>query len=154
MKKLKKCGIINYKGENSIFQKTGIFGKKNQRLKKMDWRNKSKGGGRVFTEELNVIRQAEEDAEKIKKDARTEARKMVDKANTEAGGLINRAEEEAKDCFEGLVKEGQETAQKAYEQAICEAEKSCQKMAEEAGRNQDRIVKFISERIVKSSVNC
>ena len=35
----------------------------------MDWRNKSKGGGIVFTEELNVIRNAEEEAEKIKKDA-------------------------------------------------------------------------------------
>ena len=79
---------------------------------------------------------------------------MIDKANTEAGGLINRAEEEAKDCFEGLVKEGQEIAQKAYEQAISAAEKSCVKMAEEAGKNQEQIVKFISERIVKSSVNC
>lgn len=107
----------------------------------------------MFTEELNVIRQAEEDAEKIKKDARTEARKMIDKANTEAGSLISRAEEEAKDCFEGLVKEGQETAAEEYQQAISRAEKRCDEMAEEAGRNQDRIVKFISERIVKSSVN-
>ena len=60
----------------------------------------------MFTEELNIIRQTEDEAEKMKKDARTEARMMVDKANTEAGRLIGRAEDEAKHCFEGLVKEG------------------------------------------------
>ena len=107
----------------------------------------------MFTEELNIIRQTEDEAEKMKKDARTEARMMVDKANTEAGRLIGRAEDEAKDCFEGLVKEGHEIAQKNYEQAIADAEKICVKMAEEAGKNQDRVVKFISERIVKASVN-
>ena len=107
----------------------------------------------MFTEELNIIRQAEDEAEKMKKDARTEARMMVDKANTEAGRLIGRAEEEAKDCFEGQVKEGHEIAQKNYEAAILEAEKKCAQMAEEAGKNQDRVVKFISERIVKASVN-
>ena len=47
----------------------------------------------MFTEELNVIRETENEAEKRKKDARTEARMMVDKANTEAGRLIGRAEE-------------------------------------------------------------
>ena len=119
----------------------------------MDLRNIKKGGGRVFTEELNVIRETEKEVEKMKKDARTEARMMVDKANTEAGRLIGRAEEEAKDCFEGQVKEGHEIAQKNYEEAIMEAENKCAQMAEEAGKNQDRVVKFISERIVKASVN-
>ncbi len=107
----------------------------------------------MFTEELNVIRDAENAAEKMKKDARTEARMMIEKANTEAGRLIGRAEDEAKDCFEGLVKEGHETAQKNYEQSIAETEKICEEMAKEAGKNQDRVVKFISERIVKASVN-
>lgn len=78
---------------------------------------------------------------------------MVDKVNTEAGRLIGRAEDEAKDCFEGLVKEGHEIAHQNYEQAIAEAEKICEKMAEKAGKDQDRVVKIISERIVKASVN-
>ena len=107
----------------------------------------------MFTEELSVIRQTEDAAEKMKKEARSEARMMTEKANTEAGELISWAENQAKDCFEALVKEGQDTAQEEYEQAIAEAERLCGAMAEEAGKNQDRVVKFIAERIVKASVN-
>ena len=41
-----------------------------------------------------------------------------------------------------------------YEAAIADAEKLCVKMEAEVGEKQDRIVKFIAERIVKSSGNC
>ena len=89
----------------------------------------------------------------MKKDARVQARKLIEQANTEAGRIISEAEAKAKDCFAALVADGQEKAQSEYDEAIAQAGKACEQMAAEAGNKQDQIVKFISERIVMSSVN-
>ena len=82
----------------------------------------------MFTEELQTIRQAEEQADALRRDAKAEAAKLIKDANTKAG--------------------------KMADEAIADAEKLCVKMEAEAGEKQDRIVKFIAERIVKSSGNC
>lgn len=107
----------------------------------------------MFTEELNIIRQAEDQADALRKDARVQARTLIEQANTEAGRIIAEAEEKAKDCFAALIKEGQEKAQNEYDEAIAQADKICAEMAAEAGKNQEQAVKFIAERIVMSSVN-
>ncbi len=107
----------------------------------------------MFTEELNVITQTEDKADALRKEAKAEARMLIERANTEAGRIISEAEEKAKDRFENLISEGQKAAQIQYDEAIACAEDFCVKMAEEAGKKQDQVVKFISERIVKASVN-
>ena len=61
----------------------------------------------MFSEELNIIRQAEDQADALKKDARVQARKLIEQANTEAGRIISEAEAKAKDCFAALVADGQ-----------------------------------------------
>ena len=103
----------------------------------------------MFTEELQTIRQAEERADTIRKDA-----KLIKDANTKAGKIADEAEINAKTRYEAFLAEGQQTAQAEYENAIADAKKLCAKMEAEAGERQDRIVKFIAERIVKSSGNC
>ena len=102
----------------------------------------------MFTEELQTIRQAEERADTIRKDAKTEAARLMKDANTKAGKMADEAETKAKECYEAFLAEAE------YENAIADAKKLCAKMAAEAGERQDRIVKFIAERIVKSSGNC
>ena len=97
----------------------------------------------MFTEELQTIRQAEERADTIRKDAKTEAARLMKDANTKAGKIADEAEINAKTRYEAFLAEGQQTAQAEYENAIADA-----------GERQDRIVKFIAERIVKSSGNC
>ena len=107
----------------------------------------------MFTEELQTIRQAEERADTIRKDAKTEAARLMKDANTKAGKIADEAEINAKTRYEAFLAEGQQTAQAEYENAIADAKNLCAKMAAEAGEKQDRIVKFIAERIVKSSGN-
>ena len=102
----------------------------------------------MFTEELQTIRQAEEQADALRRDAKAEAAKLIKDANTKAGKMADEAETKAKECYEAFLAEGQ------YEAAIADAEKLCVKMEAESGEKQDRIVKFIAERIVKSSGNC
>lgn len=108
----------------------------------------------MFTEELQTIRQAEERADTIRKDAKAEAARLMKDANTKAGKIADEAEINAKTRYEAFLADGQQTAQAEYENAIADAKKLCAKMAAEAGERQDRIVKFIAERIVKSSGNC
>ncbi len=108
----------------------------------------------MFTEELQAIRQAEDTADALRKEAKVEAAKLIKDANTKAGKLADEAETKAKECYEAFLAEGQQAAQAQYEDAIAQAKELCAKMEAEAGEKQDRIVKFIAERIVKSSGNC
>lgn len=108
----------------------------------------------MFTEELQAIRQAEDTADALRKEAKAEAAKLIKDANTKAGKLADEAETKAKECYEAFLAEGQQAAQAQYEGAVAQAKELCTKMEAEAGEKQDRIVKFIAERIVKSSGNC
>ena len=108
----------------------------------------------MFTEELQAIRQAEDAADALRKEAKAEAAKLIKDANTKAGKLADEAETKAKECYEAFLAEGQQAAQAQYEDAVTQAKQLCTQMEAEAGEKQDRIVKFIAERIVKSSGNC
>lgn len=108
----------------------------------------------MFTEELQAIRQAEDAADALRKEAKAEAAKLIKDANTKAGKLADEAETKAKECYEAFLAEGQQAAQAQYEDAVAQAKQLCTQMEAEAGEKQDRIVKFIAERIVKSSGNC
>lgn len=107
----------------------------------------------MFLEELNAIRQTEEQAEQIKKDAKLEVKSLIDRANTEAGRVISEAEATAKERYEVLIKEGEETARKEYEEALAEARDKAETMVKSASERRDRVVQYIAERIVEISVN-
>lgn len=107
----------------------------------------------MFTEELKSIKDAEDRAEALKKEARLEAKKMIENANTEAGIILAEAEEKSRDMISGYAAEGQEAASAEHDRIIAEAEEICKKLEADAGKKQDQIVRFISERIVKASVN-
>ena len=81
----------------------------------------------MFTEELQTIRQAEERADTIRKDAKTEAARLMKDANTKAGKIADEAEINAKTRYEAFLAEGQQTAQAEYENAIADAKKTLRK---------------------------
>ena len=107
----------------------------------------------MFTEELNRIKESEEKADILRKEARMEAKKLMEAANTEAGKLLADAEITAKNKYDQLIKEGQQIAQSQYDQAIADARGKCAEMEEKAGQKESDVVQSIAERIVKSSVN-
>ena len=49
----------------------------------------------MFTEELQTIRQAEEQADALRRDAKAEAAKLIKDANTKAGKMADEAETKA-----------------------------------------------------------
>ncbi len=108
----------------------------------------------MFTEELNLIKTAEENAETLRKEAKQEAKRLVGEANTKAGELLSDAEQTAKGKYDALVGEGQAIADSQYGEAIDQAFAKCEKMAIDSGAKEDNVVEWIVERIVKSSVNC
>lgn len=107
----------------------------------------------MFTEELNLIRESEANADALRKDARMEAKKIMEDAKAEAGKLLSDAESTAKNRYDQLIREGQQIAQEQYDQAIAAARGECAEMEEKAGVKESDVIQTIAERIVKSSVN-
>ena len=107
----------------------------------------------MFTEELNLIRKAEEEADALKKNSVQEAKKMVQEANETAAKLIADAEESAKERYETLNSEGQTIADKEYDDAISAVQSEAEELEKKALLKKDEVVQFIAERIVSLSVN-
>lgn len=107
----------------------------------------------MFTDELKVIRKAEERADALKKESKLEAKKMVQDANEEALRIVAEAETQAKERYEALVAEGQKIADDEYDKAIKNVNKEADKLEQKAMTCKDETVQFIAERIVSLSVN-
>ncbi len=107
----------------------------------------------MFTEELTLIRNAENDADRQKKDAKLEAVTMTESAYSEATKIVNAAEKEAKEKYDKLIAEGEKIADEEYAQAIKEAKDTAESMAKKALDGKAKVASFIVERIVQNSVN-
>lgn len=107
----------------------------------------------MFTEELNLIRKAEDDADALKKSSVQEAKKMVQEANEQAAKMIAEAEESAKERYETLNSEGQKIADQEYDNAINAVQSEAEALEKKALLKKDEVVQFIAERIVSISVN-
>lgn len=102
----------------------------------------------MFTEELTAIREAEEQAESIKKNIGTEARRMIEAANAQAEKILEEQELKAKEIYDSLVAEGLREADAEYKAAIDKARREAEEMAAAAEEKKDRVIDFIVERIV------
>lgn len=107
----------------------------------------------MFTEELKLIKETEDDAERLRKDARAEAKSIVQEADRTAAKVLADAASQAKTRYDALIAEGQDIAQRQYEEAIRGAREQCSEMAKAAETQKPEIVRTIVERIVKASVN-
>lgn len=107
----------------------------------------------MFTEELNTIREAEENAETCLKEAKTEATRIVEEANSEARKLIEKADAQAKDQMLKLQKEGEAAAEQSYRDALAKAQTEAASLAQAAEAKKNEAISMIAERIAKISVN-
>ena len=103
----------------------------------------------MFVEELSKIKECEDKAEKIRKDARTRFGKDIEEARTEAEGLIEQAETKAAEIRENAIKLGEKESGRNYDASIEQARKEAARLTEKAKPNMQKAVAFIVERIVK-----
>lgn len=108
----------------------------------------------MFAEELNMIKNAENEAAEMKHQARLDAKVLTAEAQAEVTRLIDEAFAYEKEECHKLIKEGHSIADEEYAQTISGAQTLCKEMAAKAKANEEAAVKFIAERIVKSSVDC
>ena len=107
----------------------------------------------MFAEELNMIKNAEDKAAEMKHQARLDAKALTAEAQAEVSRLIDEAFALEKEECNKLIKEGHAIADEEYAKTISDAQTLCKEMAAKAKVNEEAAVKFIAERIVKSSVN-
>lgn len=107
----------------------------------------------MFTEELRLIKEAEERADQMRRDAKLSAKKLTEETDAKANRLVDEAFAVEKAKCQALIEEGQKIAQEEYDKAMARAKEACDDMAEQAMKKQSEAINFIAERIVESSVN-
>lgn len=103
---------------------------------------------------IKVINEAEEQADKIKKDGVQEAKQIVADANRKASQLILEAEDKADAEYNLEISKAEEEAGKVYDDIIEQTSEKSRVILSEAEKNIQAGVKVVLERIVKSNVNC
>ena len=113
----------------------------------------SKGEIGVFTEELTAIREAEQQADSIRKSIKIEAKRMIEAANAQAEKLLDEQEAKAKETYDSLIAEGMREADADYKAAMEKARQDAEAVAAEAVKNKEAVIDFIVERIVGAGGN-
>ncbi len=108
----------------------------------------------MFTEELKLIKEAEERADEMRSSAKLSAKKLIEETDAKVSKMVDDAFAAEKEQCDALLNDGREIAQRLYDDAIKDSQVLCEKMISQACENQDEAVKFIAERIVDSSVDC
>jgi V/A-type H+-transporting ATPase subunit G/H len=107
----------------------------------------------LFAEELSQIRETEQNADKMVKDARASSRKELSDADADAQRIISEAEDKAAGIYRGLIDEGGKDADTEYAEYMKGIDQKCSDMEAAAERSMEAAVDMIVERIVKPSVN-
>ncbi len=107
----------------------------------------------MFTEELNVIIDTEEKAEKIKRDAKEEAKAVLARAEDEAKKILEAGEAEAKKLMGEARAEGERQAEEDYRQSLEKTDMLCAELEKSAESRIPQVVSLMTERIVRDSGN-
>lgn len=107
----------------------------------------------MFAEELTKIKEAENRADQILKDAKASSKKSKSDTQAEVDSVISEAEDRAQSAYDELMKEGAADADAEYAKYMDGIKKQCDEMADKAESSMNEAVDMIVERIVKSSVN-
>lgn len=100
---------------------------------------------------IKIIRDTEEKAENIKKEAVSQAKQIIADANLQAQQIISEARELSESESSGLLKLAESEGQLLYDGIMDEALKECESVLKNADENMDSAVTIILERIVKTS---
>ncbi|HHZ02528.1 MAG TPA: hypothetical protein GX396_06275 [Tissierellia bacterium] len=104
-------------------------------------------------EVIKVIREAEEKAEEIKKEALSKAKSIVTDANEEAQRILDEAVKEAEFNRKSVISKAESEGQLLYDDIINETKRECEEISNRANDNMNDAVTIILERIVKTSGN-
>lgn len=102
---------------------------------------------------IKVIKEAEERAEVIKKEALQQSKQIIANANAEAIHILDEARELSQSKSAEILKIAESEGQLMYDGIINDAEKECEGILKKADNNMDDAASIILERIVKASVN-
>jgi V/A-type H+-transporting ATPase subunit G/H len=102
---------------------------------------------------IKVIREAEDKAESIKKEAVVQAKQIITNANNEALKIIDEAEDRAESNNRDVLKVAESEGQLLYDNIIEEAAKKCDDILKKADEKIDVAASIILERIVNTSGN-
>jgi len=107
----------------------------------------------VFVDELTKIKESEDKAEEIRKEAKVDSKKKLEEAHAQAADILEKAEAEAKTIHDSLVKEGTEKSEAEYAAYLSKTEEDCKRMAEAAAAREEKAIALIKERIVRAGVD-
>lgn len=102
---------------------------------------------------IKVIKEAEEKAEFIKKEAVQQAKQIITDANAEAIRILDEAKELSESKSTEVLKTAESEGQLLYDGIINDASKECESILKIADKNMDDAASIILERIVKTSGN-
>lgn len=108
----------------------------------------------MFTEELKLIKEAEEQADKMRKEAKIAAKNSTEETDERANQMIEEAFSKEKEQCQALIKDGQKIADELYRETIETAQALSREIDASACKKQNEAIRFIAERIVDSSVDC
>ena len=112
-----------------------------------------KNGDIVSIEIIKVIKEAENKAEVIKKDAAVQAKLIITNANALAQSILEEAKKTAESHRTEVLSKAESEGQLLYDGIINAAAKECDIILNNANDNMDSAASIILERIVKASGN-
>ncbi|MDW5299745.1 MAG: hypothetical protein SA378_06390 [Sedimentibacter sp.] len=102
---------------------------------------------------IKVIKDAEEKAEVIKKEAVQQSKQIITNANAEVTKIVDEAKEDAYAKRAEVLKEAEAQSQLFYDSIVSDAAKECEDILKNADKHMDDAASIILERIVKASGN-
>lgn len=102
---------------------------------------------------IKAIRETEEKAESIKKQAAQQSKQIIADANVQAVGILDEARNFADSESSKLLKAAEEEGQKLYDDIVNNAAKECKNILINADEQMDKAASIILERMMKPSGN-
>lgn len=102
---------------------------------------------------IKVIKETEEKAELIKKEAVQQSKQIIVDSNAEANQILDEAREFSELKSAEVLKTAESEGQLLYDGIINEASRECEIILKKAEENMDDAASIILERIVKTSGN-
>ena len=104
-------------------------------------------------EVIKVIKEAEEKAEAIKRDAAVQAKSVITNTNALAQSILEDAKKTAQSQRTEVLSKAESEGQLLYDGIINDAAKECDILCQKANDNMNNAASIILERIVKTSDN-
>lgn len=104
-------------------------------------------------EVIKVIKEAEEKAESIKRDAAVQAKLIITNANAQAQSILEEAKKAAESNTVDVLSKAESEGQLLYDSIINDAARECEAIFKSANDNMNSAASIILERIVKTSGN-